>query len=68
MDIPINILLRLWLGHILAKMEANMDLGDVKVKDLGKVAVESVKDVSKDMLDMAEDKLRKLRKKMEDNM
>ncbi|MFV0517982.1 MAG: hypothetical protein ACK5MV_11355 [Aminipila sp.] len=45
-----------------------MDLGDVKVKDLGKVAVESVKDVSKDMLDMAEDKLRKLRKKMEDNM
>jgi len=45
----------------------NMKIGDVKLKDLGKVTSESLKEMGEDILDKTEEKVREMREKMDND-
>ncbi len=59
--------------HILLKVAhnitevINMNLGDVKIKDLGKVTSESLKEMGEDILDKTEEKVHEMKEKMDDD-
>ncbi|WP_312095078.1 hypothetical protein [Aminipila sp.] len=44
-----------------------MKIGDVKLKDLGKVTSESLKEMGEDILDKTEEKVREMREKMDND-
>lgn len=44
-----------------------MNLGEVKIKDLGKVTSESFKEMGEDILDKTEEKVHEMKEKMDDN-
>lgn len=45
-----------------------MNLGDVKIKDLGKVTSESIMEMGEDILDKTEEKVHEMKEKMNDKM
>ncbi|QHI71333.1 hypothetical protein [Aminipila terrae] len=44
-----------------------MNLGDVKLKDLGKVTSESLREMGEDILDKTEEKVHEMKEKVDDD-